>query len=174
MPNKKHHIKAFTILEMTIAMLVAAIVIGITYTCYGIINKSYLTFKHKNEGIALLSRVDQLIRRDFEQADLITGNTNVITIQEDNKPIIGYEFTPDYIIRKANIIDTFKVSNDNLQVFFEKQLKVNAHADNSNSENGRIDELLFNVTFENEPMTFHYDKQYSSENLIKRNANAIN
>jgi len=175
MPNKRHHIKAFTILEMTIAMLIAAIVIGITYACYGIVNKSYLSFKHKNEGIAILNLLDRLIRRDFDNADFVKRNPNGITIRQGDKPVISYRFEAGYIIRNADIIDTFKVENSKVQVFFERQLKVNDdQTSDSNYENERIDELRFDVSFQNETMTFHYNKQYSSENLIKRNPNAIN
>ena len=48
----KHRIKAFTIMEVTVTMLIAAILIGITYTTYSIVLKSYNSFTTKNADMA--------------------------------------------------------------------------------------------------------------------------
>ncbi|RKR84466.1 prepilin-type N-terminal cleavage/methylation domain-containing protein [Mucilaginibacter gracilis] len=175
MPGKPNTVKAFTLLEMTIAMLVAAVVIGITYTSYQIISRSYLDFKLRNERMVTLASLDQLLRRDFDQAEIISGSNKHIRIDKENKPAVEYEFADRYIIRKAIIIDTFKVTNDSCRMFFEKQQIINDETtETANTEDNRIDELLFNVSYNNETIPYHYNKDYSSENLIKRNPNAVN
>jgi Tfp pilus assembly protein PilE len=177
MPSKPHKIKAFTIMEVTVAMLIAAIVIGITYTAYNIISKTYGNFKKKNEDMAVLARLDQLLRRDFDRADLITESGHEMIFQKEGQPDIRYEIAPTYLVRNAISVDTFKVVNANYQVLFEGQLKnetENIDSDTNDKEEERIDELSFTVDFKDEAIPYHYEKKYSSENLIKRSPNAIN
>jgi len=178
MPGKQHRIKAFTIMEVTIAMLIAAIVIGITYTAYTIISRTYGQFKKKNENMAVLARLDQLLRRDFDRADLITESGHqVISIQRENQPNIRYEFLDSSIIRNAAIADTFKVKSDHYQVLFEGLPKADAENTDANADSNeeyRIDELSLIVNFQNETIPYHYHKKYSSENLINRITHAIN
>jgi len=166
----KNKVKAFTILEVTISMLVTALVIGITYTAYSIVIKSYQSFTKKNEDMAVLISLDHLLRRDFERADTILKDLNGVTIMEHDKTV-KYAFTPDFITRNSAIIDTFKVQSLGVKTIFE-----NMPVDEiqNTTERNRIDELDFILLFQNEKIPHHYQKLYSSENLIKREADALN
>jgi len=176
MQNSHHRLNAFTIMEVTIAMLVAAIVIGITYTAYTIVSKSFIDFKAKNEDIALLARIDQVMKRDFDRAVMIEADNTGIEMINNTQLPVHYEITPMYILRKTIATDTFKVQSLDIKVFFEKQEK-NTMAESGNltsEEANRIDELYFTVNYKNDLIPFHFNKKYSSANLIKRNPNAIN
>ncbi|MBW4890133.1 hypothetical protein KXQ82_10420 [Mucilaginibacter sp. HMF5004] len=174
MPTNKHRVKAFTIMEVTISMLIAAIVIGITYTSYNIIGKSYLSFKTRNDDIAVLNRVDELLKRDFEQANMIADSGNGLLINKDNMTDVHYEFNRGTIIRKSGVIDTFKVSMTDLKTAFEGNLNNNQTEANTTSESARIDELSFTINFKDLNIPCHYQKMYSSLNLIQRNPDAVN
>jgi Tfp pilus assembly protein PilE len=164
MYNKNQQLKAFTIMEVTITMLIAVIVIGITYTAYTIVNKSFLNYKSKNEDIALLARIDHLIRRDFEQATIVEGDQTGINIIKSGQPSIHYEITPGYILRKATVTDTFKVNSSDVKAYFE----------GTDRQYDRIDELTFTIHDQDDLIPYHYFKQYSSANLIQPSPNAIN
>lgn len=163
-------------MEVTITMMVAAIVIGITYTAYTIIKKSFVDFKAKNEDIALLARVDQVMKRDFDRAVIIQADNTGIDLINEDQPPVHYEITPTYILRKTTATDTFKVQSQDIKTFFEKKER-NELEESSNltdSEANRIDELSFTVNYKGDFIPFHFIKKYSSANLIKRNPNAIN
>ncbi len=160
-------------MEVTIAMLVAAIVIGITYTAYAIISRSYMDFKTKNDGIAVLNRVDQLLKRDFEQADRIVGSGNEILIDKADRARVNYEFDADVVIRKSVAIDTFKVKTGDIKITFEGVVNNQREMEES-SATALADELSFTVSFQHENIPYHYHKTYSSLNLIQRNPHAIN
>lgn len=163
-------------MEVTITMLVAAIVIGITYTAYTIISKSFTDFKTKNEAIALLARIDQVIRRDFDRAVMIEADNAGINLLNDDRSFVHYEMTAAYILRKTSVTDTFKVQTQDVQTYFEKKEK-NELTESFNlagDESNRIDELSFTINYQNDLIPFHFIKKYSSANLIKRNPNAIN
>lgn len=173
--NNPYQVKAFTIMEVTITMLVAAIVIGITYTAYTIISRSFIDFKSKNEDIALIARIDHLVKRDFEQADLIVTDESGVSIQKLGLMPVHYEFNPSYIVRRSVVADTFKVNNTDIKTFFEHREKSpNNDSDPSDVAGNRIDELSFTITYKDDLIPFHYVKTYSAVNLLPGNPYAFN
>jgi Tfp pilus assembly protein PilE len=163
-------VKAFTILEVTITMLITALLIGITYTSYSIIVKSYHSFTAKNEEMAVLVTLDHLLKRDFGQAESIFKDQDGIVLTSNDKTI-KYEFKPDYMVRTAARIDTFKVQTEGLNTTFES---IPVNETQETEEENRIDEVAFILVYKNEKIPYHYHKSYSSVNLIQRNPYAIN
>lgn len=166
----KHKVKAFTIMEITVAMLLAAIVIGITYTAYSIISQSYIAYHNKNEDMAGLVRLDELLKKDFSHADTISKVDNGILCKIDTIGIT-YEFQPEYTVRHSTIIDTFKLKTADVNTLFENQPITEI---NNIPEQNRLDELDITVLFHNEKIPYYYHKQYSSASLAERNPNAVN
>jgi Tfp pilus assembly protein PilE len=167
---KKSSVRAFTILEVTITMLIVGLLIALTYTSYSIIIKSYHAFKDKNDRMMILVSLDHVLARDFERADRITKDADGITMN-GNAQVIKYTFSPDFITRTTNKIDTFKVQAQDVNAAFEN-MTVNEVLETE--EQNRIDELTFTAVFQDEKIPYQYHKQYSSDNLIKRNPNAVN
>lgn len=151
-------------------MLLAAVVIGITYTAYSIIVRSYLSYKHKNEDMMVLFRVDELLKKDFARADTIWKSDKGIKFK-DSTGMVNYEVDSDYIVRTSTIIDTFKVKIVAESLFFENQPLTELSAV---EELNRTDELKLVILFQDEQIPYHYHKTYSSANLIQRNINALN
>ncbi len=166
----KHRLKAFTIIEVTITMLVSAILIGITYTSYSIVSKSYRSFNVKNDDMAALETLDGLLKKDFIKAEIILKDSTGISFNSPGH-IVKYIFAPDFIVRTSGITDTFKIATEKINTSFEKQ-PVNEV--NLSDEQNRLDELDIDMIFQNEKIPYHYYKQYSSVNLIQRNPNAVN
>jgi Tfp pilus assembly protein PilE len=166
----KQRVRAFTILEVTITMLITALLIGITYTSYSIVIKSYRSFTTKNDDMAVVVSLDHLLKRDFERADTILKDTDGIVLKSEDK-VIKYAFKPDFIVRTSARIDTFKVDAQEVNTTFEN-MPVNELQ--ATEEQNRINQLDFILVFQNVKIPYHYHKLYSSENLIQRNPNAIN
>jgi prepilin-type N-terminal cleavage/methylation domain-containing protein len=165
-----HKIKSFTLLEVAITMLIAAILLGITYTSYSIVVKSYRSFIAKNDNTTVLISLDHVLRRDFAKATVVIKDADGIELQTDQQ-LIKYAFNPDFIIRSSTRPDTFKVQTQDVITAFEN-LPLGDVQDTP--EQNRLDELSFTLLFQNEKIPYHYRKQYSSENLIQRNPNAVN
>src|SRR3569832_707986 len=91
-------VKGFTILEISIAMLIASMVIGITYTAYLIIGRAYQSYNSKHEHIAELLKLDELLRKDFDHAELILKDTGGIAIHYPTC-VIKYRFDTAFILR---------------------------------------------------------------------------
>jgi Tfp pilus assembly protein PilE len=163
-------IKAFTIMEITVVMLISAIVIGIAYTAFNIINQSYRSFEHKNDDMAILVRLDELLKKDFNHANTISKTTNGIVVKMITDSVI-YDFEPGFILRTSTIIDTFKLTTQDIVTNFETNPIT---AISPVPEQNRIDELDFSILFDNEKIPYAYHKLYSSTDLIERNTNAVN
>jgi prepilin-type N-terminal cleavage/methylation domain-containing protein len=166
----KQRVRAFTIMEVTITMLIAGILIAITYTSYSIIIKSYRSFTAKNEDIVVLVSLDHVLQRDFDRADIILKQTDGITLKNSNQ-MIKYTFSPDFITRIASKMDTFKVQTQEVNTSFDNIPMGEVQADD---EQNRLDDLAFTLVFQNEKIPYHYHKLYSSDNLINRNPHANN
>jgi len=166
----KNKVKAFTIIEVTISMMIAAIVIGIAYTAYTIINKSYLSYNTKHEEIAVLLRLNELMTKDFDHADIVEKSDSGLTIKMGIN-VINYVLAPNYIVRTSGIADTFKVKTQQISTSFAAQPLTEVGTD---EEQNRVDELDMIVVYENKMFPYHYFKQYSSANLFQRKNDAIN
>jgi type II secretory pathway component PulJ len=157
-------------MEVTIAMLLAAIVIGITYTCYSIIYKSYVAFKARQTELVEVSQFTQVLRNDMTHGDIVLQRTDGIVIKNKDSEIT-YNILPEYSLRISTVTDTFKIKTEEVTRYFEG-LPLTGQQDTD--EQNRIDELSFTILSRDQKFPYYYFKQYSSQNLINRNPNAIN
>jgi len=168
MHNKK--VPGFTIMEVTIAMLLSAIVIGLTYTVLSLVTRSYQSYQTRHREMATVLSLDGLLRRDFDRAELILKDTDGIVLTNKNI-LIKYRFYPDYVLRKSIAIDTFRLKTDSIAMTFEGK----AIADSgTGAEDHQLDELNLQVTLQKQKIPYYYNKIYSSANLINRTTNAGN
>jgi Tfp pilus assembly protein PilE len=170
MKKIKHRLPAFTIMELTVAMLISAIVIAITYTAFSMVSGSYVSYTAKHNEMAVLIRLDELLKKDFIKADDIYQEQDGVRFLLKQQPI-SYRFEPGEVIRISTVTDTFKVATDALILSFERQPL--SSETSTDQELNRVDELAFSIVYQKEKFPYHYLKQYSSKNLINRNPNAI-
>lgn len=157
-------------MEVTITMLLSAIVIGITYTVFSIVSHSYHSYTMKHEEMNRLLRLDELLQKDFDRAEIVLKDTGGVAIRSQNR-LIRYRFDGNYVLRIGITTDTFKVKNDSLLTSFESKV-ITTPGDND--EQNRLDELGIQLMLQNEKIPYYYHKTYSSVNLINRIPNAVN
>ena len=163
-------IQAFTIMEVTITMLLSTIVIGITYTVFSIIIRSYHSYSIKHEELASVLRLDELLQKDFDRAEIIMKDTDGIALRNSTH-LTRYRFYGDYALRIGIAVDTFKVKSDSVITSFESEVINSA---GTTVEQNRLDELDIQFTLQKEKIPYYYHKIYSSANLINRNNDAVN
>lgn len=162
-------VKGFTILEVTITMLITGIVIGITYSIYVIVIQSYASFNTKNNAITIVTSLDHALKRDFDRADTVLKDSAGVKVCIAGN-VIRYSFYPDFVLRQSTKIDTFKVVVQNVITKFEEI----PLGDLQNSDElNRVDQFDYILQNKTDSIPYHYFKNYSSENLIQRNPNAI-
>ncbi|TDQ11569.1 hypothetical protein [Pedobacter metabolipauper] len=154
--NKK--IPAFTIMEVTISMLIAGICIGITFTAYQIISGTYRNFDKKQEKIALFTTVDKLLKQDFVNARNILKADDGLAFQME-QGTISYSFNKDYVVRDQFALhaDTFKLQINAPVFLFEGQ-----SPDNGTS----VDQFNFTTLVDGILIPLQYHKSYSAQDLF--------
>jgi len=163
-------VPGFTIMEVTIAMLLSALVIGISYTVFSLVTRTYRTYQLKHQEMANVLRLDELLQMDFGRAEVILKDTDGIALKNSNR-VIKYSFYPDYVLRRGITVDTFRVKTDSITISFE-----NKPLDDLKDieEDNRMDELAMLISLQKEKIPYYYHKIYSSVNLINRKADAGN
>ncbi len=159
MINLKKKIPAFTLMEVTIAMLIAAIAVAITFTAYRIVSGSYIGFSKKQVELADVVRMDKLLKQDFMSAkNILKSRTGIVMEMEEGR--IRYEIDKGYVLRDqfSLRIDTFKMVADNIEFLFEK---------NNVEEGYTVDQFGFEAVILGQLMPFHYRKLYSAQDLFK-------
>jgi len=154
--NKK--LPAFTLMEVTIAMLIAAIAIAITFTTYRIVSGAYFNFSKKQEMVATLTTMDKLLKQDFINAKSIVKTEDGVFL-EVNKGIITYSFKDNYVLRDqfSLRIDTFKLQVNELVFSFENNVV---------EEGEEVDLLNFKTQLEGDLIPLQYPKTYSAQDLF--------
>jgi Tfp pilus assembly protein PilE len=159
----KNKVKAFTLMELTVTMLVTALVVAISYSAYVLIIRTFQMYEMKQDETAALLQLDRLLRKDFSETRRITQATNGLDLNSPDR-LINYTFTEEAVIRRAGISDTFKVKPANIKFYFECSLKQSQPE--YSTESPLIDELSFDVTYQHDHVLCHYLKQYSSTDLF--------
>lgn len=163
-------VPGFTIMEVTIAMLLSALVIGISYTVFSLVTRTYRTYQLKHQEMANVLRLDELLQMDFGRAEVVLKDTDGIALKNSNR-VIKYSFYPDYVLRRGITVDTFRVKTDSITMLFESKA---LNGLNDIEEDNRMDELAMLISLQKEKIPYYYHKIYSSVNLINRKADAGN
>jgi len=151
-------IKSYTIIEMLVVMLISALSIGITYTCYILVTKQYLSYKKNSDELAQVFLMDKLLTRDIAGSKKIERTSEGLQCYFQRE-IISYEFTDSYVLRHAAIVDTFHISIPEETSFkwFDKI---------ENIPGNLVDEVSFAATYKEEKINFYYKKQYGADVLM--------
>jgi len=156
-------------MEITIAMLVTALVIGITYTVYTIVIRSYQAYNTRHENLAVLLQLDKTLKNDFLQATGIYSDaTGFKLVKKDGT--IFYEIKPGYIVRNSVKSDTFKVKVPGAETRFEG----NSLPQAATAAPTLADELELDIVLDKDTLNYTFHKSYSSADLINKNTDAIN
>ncbi|TKC12046.1 hypothetical protein FA048_00050 [Pedobacter polaris] len=153
-------ISAYTLMEVTVAMLLSALTITICYSAYGIITSYFKSFQDKNaladEVLALRHTLD----RDSEKSNYMLKTDEGFEFLQDSSIII-YSFTDQHILRRLSEVhtDTFKLQAVELQRFFESQEIVAADT---------IDQISFKLVLtKDHTVSIQVNKYYSAAALFK-------
>lgn len=153
-------IKAYTIFELVLAMLLAVVVIGMAYTAYSIfcrIQKNYSGYVDRNTELLVFKK---LIYNDLDQSSaVVLADSSMVLKGLANEPEIRYEIHPQFMVRVSMIRDTFHL----------KDLTVTASFENETRINGPIDLLTLRFEHAHAPFVMSIAKLYTSVELFQFN-----
>jgi len=150
-------LRSFTIIELTISLLIGGIVIGIAYYVFFLFISQYKTREIKSNLIQESLLLRKAIQADIDRYNFITDSSSFLIFRSVNFPsIVQYNLQGNFIIRSSSSSsnDTFYIKKRGYKFYHLK--------DDSNLVN-KMD-ISLNADKENVDITF--DKLYSSEELL--------
>lgn len=152
-------IRAFTLLELLIGMIISSIVIGFCYMSYSIIYKQYMSYKILKLEIVETIQFNSILNADFISAETILFDENILILNSTNRSQLQYDFNDNNILRKdGEVTDTFKLFPTNIlpQYLIESEQSISSI----------VNDFSFDSNVLGEPEHFHFTKNYSAETMI--------
>ena len=101
-------LKAFTVLELLVAMVISSMVIGASYFTYDIIYKQFLNYKQVDRNVLDALTFRNVLNYDFATGEFIYKMNDGISITKFDGTERQYAFSNGTIIRSAGSVkDTF-------------------------------------------------------------------
>lgn len=157
MVNK--NLKAFSIIEAIVAMAIAAIIIGITFTIFSIISERLLDYKKQNAKTNDLNRFTYLINKDIFDSENVTTIDNHLLFENYTNEKTEYVLEEDKILRyNKELVDTFQI----------RHLYFNIDSVKNKSENVIYQKLKMNVMVDSVPMSLAFYKRVYPNQLLEK------
>lgn len=151
-------LKAFTLMELMIGMIIGSIVVGFCYMGYSIIWKQFIDFKKTKQEINNTIQFNEILMNDFSRSEKILFSDNQLAFHSDSSVII-YNFTETFILRSNNDnTDTFKFVTSELQPQYLEEIK--------SVSTGIIKSFSFNAKILDNEEKFSFYKAYSASFLM--------
>jgi prepilin-type N-terminal cleavage/methylation domain-containing protein len=151
-------LKAFTILELLVAMAITGLVVSISGLVYNMLDSQFFSYRKSNEAIVSVFLLDSSLRKDFfEGRSIIAADDRTLIIVKHD--VVEYRFNDEAVLRiQAGRTDTFYLSAQNIKMLL----------DNIEESPGAINELSFETEVMGESEAFHYLKRCGTEMMINK------
>lgn len=126
--KNKNYIKAFSIVEVMVSMVITAIIVGLIFGVFTIVSEQILEFKKENEQTADFNRLSYSINKAVFDSEKMISRENGVYFQTYDGDTISYQKVDGYFIRRAQTFtDTFKLELQTIRldsVYNAKRSKV--------------------------------------------------
>ncbi|MEM9819745.1 MAG: type II secretion system protein [Bacteroidota bacterium] len=154
-------LKAFTILEVLIVVLLTALIVLMAMSVIQIVHQQFSSYAEDHHQSERLRAFQVLLETDFLQSEYAMIYGDALEFQHHNHQV-NYQFEPDFIVRtlikKTLQRDTFYLLTRYQRAFFEQQVL----------EKGWIDHLIIELYHEGEQWPMAFRKKYSAFDLMKK------
>jgi len=153
----KWRVKAFTIVELVVVMILTAIVISIAYAGYALVGKSLANYMGSSKVLNEYLMLTRTLDRDFDRATTAKDSSgNVVMLKAGNDGTVVYAFGEEAIVRTAGTVaDSFAIGARSL---------VFVHQDDSP---GLVTAIGFDVMVGREAIHVSCAKVYAAKELIE-------
>ncbi|NHN27978.1 prepilin-type N-terminal cleavage/methylation domain-containing protein [Flavobacterium jejuense] len=126
--KNSNYIKAFSIVEVMVSMVITAIIVGLIFGVFTIVSEQILAFKKENEQTADFNRLSYSLNKAVFDSEKMMVRENGVYFQTYDGDTVFYQKEETYFIRKAqNFTDTFKIQINEIRMdslFNSKKSKV--------------------------------------------------
>ena len=151
-------IKAFTLIQVTIALILVSIVLLLTIMVYSIILGYFTNFQNQYQEQADLINECSILKQDFAGCNHFWIDMDNIYIKS-NYHLIQYSVSTDFVVREKNqVLDTLSCMIDNLET--------------SNNRKNKTKSISFELVLNERSIPFVYSSKVSNANLVNSAKNA--
>jgi prepilin-type N-terminal cleavage/methylation domain-containing protein len=162
----ERRIKAFTLIELTVVMLISGFLFGIAYLSLRIFQKRYQQFEASTTQLLEVSQAEHLLFQDFAKATCVEAEEQILHFSHDSTQV-NYHFSDEYLLRQQlSLMDTFHLSCRPRKLYLLGKELLNGR--------GLVDELVFDCEVQGEVLNFHFQKRYAAQQLLHHEASSIN
>lgn len=152
-------LKAFTLIELLIGMILSAIIISFAYSCYSILAKEFLSYKDVKKQINETITLNSILNNDFVNSEFIYYKDDVLTIEKKGSKQ-EYSFLENTILRTdGEVTDTFHFSASKINIGYLKE--------SDHSAQILVNDFSFVAKVLDENESFYFTKNYSAETALK-------
>ena len=151
-------VKAFTIVDLIIALLISSVIISIAYYVLSLFNNHFITYQRSTTAVNDFYFFDQTWVRDWEKARyIIDKGDKELEMQYSDETKVYYSIKGEALIRiKNNAVDTLPVT----VAAFKKQ-PYDTGLD-------LIQQLDMTVSVQGETINCSYTKYYAVKELLQK------
>lgn len=152
----KDRLAAFTILELTVAMAITAVVVALSFGGFRLVQLQFRQYKNQQELTEAYRRCLTLLQWDIQQCTYLYRQGRNIQLWHSSDTTT-YIFQPTFTIRQYGMQhqDTFAVNLNIKRSFFAET-----------TQEGLVDRIELSVAMTEFVKRFHLSKDYSAEELI--------
>jgi competence protein ComGF len=154
-------LKAFTLLEMTISMVISLIVVSSCSWCFLIFFRQFSDFKITSNSVNEVIALQTVLQNDLANCEkVIKISDGEISLIDAKGNEINYNIGKTAVVRNNKVSpDTFHIILNSIQLKFagEEQLK----------SQGLIDEIILDAEVLKEKELFSFQKQYAADVLME-------
>ena len=154
-------LKALTVMELTIAMLISAIVVSIAYNSMDIFNRLYHRYLKTNDANYQFVLFDRIFKRDLDRAEVVFSAVSGITLQNFDEKRIRYEWQEDMVLRYRPGVEA-----DTFYIYSRLQSLTFGNADCMNRPEAVVDQIRVVMIKEQEIIDAVYHKPYGANIYI--------
>ena len=152
-------LKAFTLIELLIGLIISSLVISFSYLCYGIVFEQFESYKTTKHEIYEGMQINTLLERDLDNAHIAYYSAPSLTLINENKADLKYHFDKAFIVRNnGEEKDTFNLKVNKTNPIFIM---------NNNEEPLKLLKALsLEIELLDDKETLHYTKRYGAAVLL--------
>ncbi|PWK20023.1 type II secretion system protein [Xanthomarina spongicola] len=153
--NKFNKIKAFTLSEIIVVLILTSIVVALAFSVLSLVQKHMRSIEENLKEHTIINKLEVSLSLDFNRFSKINYNDMEQELRFYNEiDTIQYQFNSDYIVKE---LDTFKIQLQNKKLYFEGEPK----------QNGNIDAIKLTISNNNSNKFIFVYKQNDATSFIE-------
>lgn len=112
-------VKAFSLVELMVVMLISGITISMAYTCFGLINHQLIMYRKDSEVNADQVDFQYVLRSDIHHCTLMKRSSFGFVLEFQADEVVTYELYDFGLLRRKNqVVDTFKLNEPKAKYYY--------------------------------------------------------